>query len=79
MTEGFTDTRRIGRKPTRRQLAKQLDKQIERLYYQHAQGRQIPVLKIVQIYVAGRTAAAAGEDVEAAVIAAIAVHTEVAR
>lgn len=74
----FTDTRAY-RKPTRRQLDKQIDKQIEQLYAKHAAGRQINILKIGTVYADCRAAVAAGGDLEAAVIAAVAKYTEVSR
>lgn len=65
-------------KATRRQLA-QLDAQIERLYCRHAAGRQIDIMKIGQLYAYCRTVAAAGGDLEAAVVTAVAQYTEAAR
>jgi hypothetical protein len=67
----FDDTRRIAGKPTRRQLAA-LDRQIEAIYYRSCSGVQIPMLAISGIFAAGRAAAAAGGDVEAAILAAVA-------
>lgn len=52
--------------------AKQLDQQIERFYYKHGQNVQISILDIPKVYARGRAAAAAGADIEQAVIAAIA-------
>lgn len=52
--------------------AKTLDKQIERIYYANCAGVQINVLDISKIFAAGRAAAAAGTDIEAAVLNAVA-------
>lgn len=68
---GFTDTRRIARKPSRKQLAA-IDRQIELTYYRVAQGVQISILDIGKIYAAGRAAIEAGADLEAAIVAAVA-------
>jgi hypothetical protein len=71
----IADTRRLAPKPTKRQLAK-IDREIERCFYLHGRNVQISVLKIGTIYEAGRAAALAGGDLEAAVIAAIALVRE---
>lgn len=67
----FTDTRRIARKLSKRQLAA-IDRQIELMYYRVAQGVQISILDIGKVYDAGRAAIAAGADLEAAIVAAVA-------
>lgn len=56
---------------TKRQ-ANKLDKQIEQIFYAHCSGIQINVLDIGKVFAAGRAAAAAGESIEAAVIARVA-------
>jgi hypothetical protein len=67
----FTDTRRVASKPTRRQLAA-IDRQVEAMYYRIASGVQIDVMDIGKVFDAGRTAIAAGEDLEAALRAIVA-------
>jgi hypothetical protein len=71
----FTDTRTIAPKHTKRQLAK-IDREIDVLFNRHGHGVQIPIMKLGTITDAGRAAALAGGDVEAAVIAAIALVRE---
>ena len=66
----FTDTRTIGSKPSKRQLA-QIDRQIEQLYYRHCSGTTINVLDIGKVFAAGRTAALAGQDIAAAIISTV--------
>jgi hypothetical protein len=60
-----------GDRAARRQLAA-LDAQIERIYYRIAQGVQSNVMDIGKVFAAGRQAAAAGGDLEAAVAASVA-------
>lgn len=55
----------------KRALAK-IDKQIAAIYLRNCSGVQINVMDIGKIYAAGRSAAAAGGDLEAAVMAAVA-------
>lgn len=69
MRPSLTTTRTRTRTP---RGSNALDTAIERLYYQHAQGKQINILDISKIYAAGRTAAQNGADVEQTIIAAIA-------
>jgi hypothetical protein len=71
----FPDTRQIAQKPSKRTLNK-IDKQIEAFYYRHGQNIEIRILDISKIYALGRAAAAAGTDIEAAVIAAIAQYRQ---
>lgn len=52
--------------------ANQLDKQIESIFYRSCGGVQLNVLDIGKVYAAGRTAAAAGGDIEAAIVATVA-------
>lgn len=53
---------------TRRQLT-MLDNRIEEIFRRRCSGLQIGVLDISKIFKAGREAHAAGQDVEAAVVA----------
>jgi tetratricopeptide (TPR) repeat protein len=59
-------------KPPKKLTGKKLDKQIEQFYYKHAQGTQINVMDIGKLYKDCRAAYEAGEDLEQAVIKAIA-------
>lgn len=54
---------------TKRQI-KALDKRIEAIYYAKCSGIQIPIVRISEIYAAGRQAAIDGGDIERAVMAA---------
>ena len=54
---------------------KKLDKEIDRLYRLHAQGRQIDIMNIGKVFDAGRKAHLAGLSVEDAVKDAIAKYT----
>ena len=56
-----------------------LDKQIEAIYYRAAAGKQINILDIGKVFKAGHAAAAAGADVEAAIVAAVATYCTSAR
>jgi len=49
-----------------------LDSQIEAIYYRTCQNVQISVLDIGKVFAAGRAAAGAGQDIEAAVVATVA-------
>lgn len=51
-----------------------MDARIEHYYGKHVNGRVIGVMDIGKIFAAGRAAAKAGADVEAAVIEAMNVH-----
>lgn len=51
----------------------QIDKQIEATFYRTCGGVQLNVLDIGKVFAAGRTAAESGGDIEAAVLAAVAV------
>lgn len=53
-----------------------LDREISAAYRANGHGIQINILNIRHVYAAGRAAAAAGESVEAAVVAAIARYRE---
>lgn len=53
-----------------------VDTLIERLYYTHAQGRQISILKIGDLFRDARTAIVNGSDPTVAVQTAIAKYTE---
>jgi hypothetical protein len=53
-----------------------LDKEIEQLYYKHASGRNINVMKIGQLYTDAKADHANGKTLEQAVIDAIAKHCE---
>ena len=48
-----------------------VDAQVEAIYYRNAQGKSINIMDIGKVFDAGRGAAKRGEDIEAAVIAAI--------
>lgn len=50
---------------------KALDKEISAIFYRTSSGVQIRVLDIHQIFAAGKAAAAAGDSIEAAVVAAV--------
>ena len=63
----FTDTRRIARKPSRRQWAA-VDRQIEAIVRRRCSGMAINVLDIGQVFDAGRAAAEGGQDIETAVV-----------
>ena len=52
--------------------ARKLDRQIEQIFYATSSGVQIPMLDIPKIFAAGRAAAAAGTDIQTAVVAAVA-------
>ena len=52
------------------QATRRLDRQIENIFNDRCRGVQIPVLNIPKIFAAGRAAAAAGGDVEAAIVEA---------
>lgn len=54
--------------------AKDLDSKIERIYYRHGDGVQINVMDICKIFKAGKEAFLKGEDMEAAIVAAIATY-----
>lgn len=69
----FNDTRQIAAKPSKRQL-QAIDREIERIYYRVGQGVQIGVLDIGKVYDAGRAAALAGGNLEAAIVAAVALY-----
>ena len=56
---------------TKRQT-KALDKQIERIFYANCTGIQIDIMDIGKIFAAGRAAAAANGDIQAAVLASVA-------
>ena len=71
----FTDTRRVAKKPSQRKL-NQIDNDITAIFTRKCSGVQIPVLRIQDIFRAGRAAALAGQDVEAAVLAAVATITQ---
>ncbi len=47
---------------------RKLDKQIEAIFYRRCSGVQIPVMRISEVFSAGRRAALAGLDVESAVV-----------
>lgn len=47
--------------------SKQLDKHIEQIYYRDHSGVQINIIDIGKILFAGRAAAQAGRDIEAAI------------
>jgi hypothetical protein len=49
----------------------QIDKQIEQIYYRRCSGIQISVMDIGKVFAAGRLAAAAGTDIEAAIVARV--------
>lgn len=61
----------MARKTQAQRAAEELDKQIERLYYQHADRRQIDIMKIGKLFADARTAHVAGTPLEDAVKAAI--------
>lgn len=46
-----------------------LDKTIEAAYYRRCSGVQISLLDIPRVFAEGKRAAAAGEDIEAAIVA----------
>lgn len=50
---------------------KQLDKQIERIYYETCSGVQIPIMAISKIFEAGRKAASEGLDIKQAILDAV--------
>ena len=64
----FTDTRRLTRKPSRRQL-NAIDRQIEAIVRLRCSGIPIDVMKIGQVFEAGYTAHASGSNLEAAIVA----------
>jgi len=61
----------MGAKAHKPLTGKRLDREIERLYYQHAQGRQINVMKIGSLFAGVRGAVEKGADLETAVKVAI--------
>lgn len=61
-----------GKTKAAKRAARELDARIEAIYYANAQRVQISILDIPKVFRAGHVAAAAGGDVEAAVIASIA-------
>jgi hypothetical protein len=67
----FTDTRTIGKKPSKRVL-NQIDRKIEAIYYKHCQGVTINVMDIGKVFEAGRLAALAGLSDEAIISAVLA-------
>jgi hypothetical protein len=54
---------------TKRQM-KAIDKKIEAIFYAKCQRVQIPIMRMSEIYAAGRQAAIDGGDIEQAVLAA---------
>lgn len=72
----FTDTRRIARKPTARQLAKQTDDMITRTATAALAGHTISILDIPKVYAAGRRAHETGADIADAVRAAVAQYRQ---
>lgn len=62
--------------PRQSRVEKEIDQAIERLFYRHAQNVQIPVMDLSKITRAGKDAHAAGQDMEPAIIAAIAAVRE---
>jgi hypothetical protein len=64
--------RRRSREAARRGGKNTLDKEIERIYYQHGQNVQIGIMDIVKIFAAGRAAHTAGQPMEPAIVDAIA-------
>ena len=54
---------------------KALDKEIERLYYIHAEGRSINILDISKVFAAGQAAHKVGQPIEPAVIEAVKRYT----
>lgn len=55
---------------------KQLDKDIEQLYYRHGNGRQINIMKIGKLFADAKTSHLAGATLEDAVKAAIEKHCD---
>ena len=55
-----------------------LDTAIERVYYRHAAGRTIEVLRIPALFREARTAVAAGADLETTIVRLVAKYTEAA-
>lgn len=49
---------------------KQIDKQIEQIYYRRCSGVQINIMDIGKVFAAGRAAYAAGTDMETAIVEA---------
>lgn len=50
---------------------KQIDKKIEAIYYRRCSGIAIPMMSIGDIFRAGREAFINGQDMEAAIVAAV--------
>jgi len=65
----FTDTRTIGKKPSKRTL-NQIDRKVDAIYRRHCSGIQISIMDIGGIFDAGRAVALAGGD-DAAIAAAV--------
>lgn len=51
---------------------KQIDQQVDAAFYKHGDRVGIPIMDLSKIIAAGKAAAAAGEDIDAAVKAAVA-------
>ena len=52
----------------RKLTSKQIDKQIEAIYYANCSGIQINIMDIGKVFTAGRTAFAEGRDVTEAIV-----------
>lgn len=62
----------MARKLTAKQEAKRIDREIDAAFYRRCANVQINILDIPKVFAAGRAAAVAGQDIEAAVVAAVA-------
>src|SRR5688572_3545038 len=57
---------------SKRQLAGDIDRLIEAIYYRTCAGVQIDIMDIGKVFAAGRSAALTGGDVQAAILAVVA-------
>jgi len=55
-----------------KRAARQADKAVEAAYYRTCRGVQIDVMDIGKVFAAGRQALAAGQDLDAAIVAFVA-------
>lgn len=62
----------MARNRVRNKAEKKLDAAIERIYYSRCSGVQINIMDIPKVFAAGHAAAAAGADIEAAIVARVA-------